>query len=134
MTGSASSTPECSSERVSNVRPAPRGTLEQMWLLAEPVSFQPVHLGARPIDVTEPRRNQNEARIMLCYSCAEQGIDQPAVALCRHCTAGLCMDHLRETSAHFTSNSLLASCHHDTWDVMELPTVADTNRCAEVDT
>lgn len=105
-----------------------------MWVLAEPVSFQPVCLRARPIDVADPRRNQNGARIMLCYSCAEQGIDQPAVALCRHCTAGLCMDHLRETAAHFTSNSLLASCPHDTWDVMELPTVADTNRRVDVET
>lgn len=43
------------------------------------------------------------------------------------------MHHLRETSAHFTPNSLLASCQHDTWDVMELPTVADTNRRAHVE-
>lgn len=61
---------------------------------------------------------------MLCYSCAEQGIERPAVALCRTCTAGLCMDHLRETAAHlehFASGRVSPLCHHDTWTVMEQP-------------
>ncbi len=70
---------------------------------------------------------------MLCYSCAEQGIHQPAVALCRHCTAGLCMDHLHETAAHLASNRLLADCHHGTWAVMELPKVTDDNLRAQID-
>jgi hypothetical protein len=61
---------------------------------------------------------------MLCYSCAEQGIHQPAVAVCRSCYAGLCMDHLRETAAHFASDQMLAHCHHDTWDVTEHPSEA----------
>lgn len=52
---------------------------------------------------------------MLCYSCAEQGIDRPAVALCRSCSAGLCMDHLRETASRFASSHMLDTCHHDTW-------------------
>ena len=44
---------------------------------------------------------------MLCYSCAEQGVHQTAIALCRSCYAGLCMDHLRETAAHFASDAML---------------------------
>ncbi len=58
---------------------------------------------------------------MLCYSCAEQGIQQPAVALCRSCSAGLCLEHLRETAAHFGSDNILAGCHHDTWTVPNHP-------------
>jgi len=79
--------------------------------------------------------NQKGTQIMLCYSCAEQGIHQPAVALCRHCTAGLCMDHLREAAAHFASDpSMLSTCHHDTWDVMKHPPVTENNNpCARVD-
>ena len=52
---------------------------------------------------------------MLCYPCAERGLDQPAVALCRSCNAGLCLDHLRATAAHFASSHMLDTCHHDTW-------------------
>ena len=54
---------------------------------------------------------------MLCYSWAEQGVDRPAIALCRSCFAGLCMDHLRETASHFTSGHVSGQCHHDTWSV-----------------
>jgi hypothetical protein len=56
-----------------------------------------------------------------CYPCAEQGANQPAVALCRSCHAGLCLKHLRETAekfagdAHLASGSMSAACHHDTW-------------------
>ena len=56
---------------------------------------------------------------MLCYVCAEQGTDQPAVALCRSCNAGLCLVHLRATAAHFASSHMLDDCHHDTWTVTE---------------
>lgn len=58
---------------------------------------------------------------MLCYSCAEQEVEEPAVALCRGCNAGLCMDHLRETAAHFSSDSMLATCHHVTWTASKHP-------------
>ena len=54
---------------------------------------------------------------MLCYVCAEQGTDQPAVALCRSCNAGLCLTHLRATAEHFASSHMLDDCHHDTWTV-----------------
>jgi hypothetical protein len=53
---------------------------------------------------------------MQCYCCAEKGIERTAVALCRSCSAGLCVDHLRETASRFESN-VLDSCHHDTWAV-----------------
>ena len=52
---------------------------------------------------------------MLCYPCAERGTDQPAVALCRSCNAGLCLEHLRATATHFASSHILDTCQHDTW-------------------
>jgi hypothetical protein len=58
---------------------------------------------------------------MLCHSCAEQGVDRPAVALCRSCSAGLCMEHLRETASRFASSHILDSCHHDTWIATKRP-------------
>jgi hypothetical protein len=58
---------------------------------------------------------------MQCYCCAEQGIEQPAVALCRSCSAGLCLDHLRETATRFESATILDSCHHDTWAATRQP-------------
>ena len=58
---------------------------------------------------------------MFCYPCAERGTEEPAVALCRSCNAGLCLDHLRATAAHLASSHILDSCHHDTWMVTELP-------------
>jgi hypothetical protein len=61
---------------------------------------------------------------MLCYPCAEQGTDQPAVALCRGCNAGLCLDHLRATAAHLASSHILDTCQHDTWTITEPPSGA----------
>ena len=58
---------------------------------------------------------------MYCYPCAEQGVNHPAVALCRSCDAGLCLEHLRETAekfaadAHLASGSMSDTCNHDTW-------------------
>ena len=46
---------------------------------------------------------------MLCYPCAERGIDQPAVALGRSCNAGMCLEHLRATAAHFASSHMLVA-------------------------
>jgi hypothetical protein len=53
---------------------------------------------------------------MLCYPCATRGVERPAVALCRSCSTGLCLEHLRETAARLAPNPL-AGCHHDTWHV-----------------
>jgi hypothetical protein len=58
---------------------------------------------------------------MLCYACAEGGIERPAVALCRSCNAGLCLVHLRETAAHFASSHMLDTCKHDTWTATASP-------------
>jgi hypothetical protein len=63
--------------------------------------------------------------VMLCYSCFEQGTERPAVALCRSCDAGLCLDHLRATAAHFATSHMLDSCHHDTWTATEHAPHAD---------
>jgi hypothetical protein len=52
---------------------------------------------------------------MSCYVGAEHGVEQPAVALCRTCSAGLCLEHLRQTAARLQSDGLLTSRHHDTW-------------------
>jgi hypothetical protein len=52
---------------------------------------------------------------MRCYECAKQGADAPAVALCKGCSAGLCLTHLRETVMVFQSGAIRVSCHHDTW-------------------
>lgn len=56
---------------------------------------------------------------MLCYSCALDGHEHPAVALCRSCTAGLCLEHLHETASRFAASRILESCHHDTWAAPE---------------
>ena len=58
---------------------------------------------------------------MYCYPCVERGIDKPAVALCRSCSAGLCVDHLRATAAPFASSHMLDSCQHDTWTLTGPP-------------
>jgi hypothetical protein len=52
---------------------------------------------------------------MHCYVCAEQEVARPAVAICRDCSAGLCLEHLRETAARFAAGRMFESCHHDTW-------------------
>jgi hypothetical protein len=62
---------------------------------------------------------------MVCYPCAEMGIERPAVALCRTCNAGLCLVHLRATAAHFASSHMLDACKHDTWTVTAGPGRAD---------
>ena len=58
---------------------------------------------------------------MLCYCCAEEGTDRPAVALCRSCNAGLCLTHLRMTTASLAFSPMLASCRHDTWIATDRP-------------
>jgi Uncharacterized protein conserved in archaea (DUF2180) len=70
---------------------------------------------------TSLSRNTERTPIMLCYPCAEQGTDKPAVALCRSCNAGLCLDHVRVTAAHLASSHILDTCQRDTWIVTEPP-------------
>jgi hypothetical protein len=57
---------------------------------------------------------------MLCYPCATRGVERPAVATCRSCSAGLCLEHLRETAAWLAPNPLSA-CRHDTWGALSSP-------------
>lgn len=52
---------------------------------------------------------------MNCYSCAQQGVTRPAVAICRNCCAGLCLDHLHETAIRLAASEIPSTCDHDTW-------------------
>jgi hypothetical protein len=67
---------------------------------------------------------------MYCYVCTKHGVDRPAVALCRSCSAGLCVEHLRETAARFESDNILAACHHDTWRATDTISTSKTARAA----
>jgi hypothetical protein len=51
---------------------------------------------------------------MLCYICTRRGIDRPAVTICKSCSAGLCLEHLRETAVRLAPNPV-SGCRHDTW-------------------
>lgn len=52
---------------------------------------------------------------MNCYECAKTGAAIPAVALCLHCNAGLCLEHLRDAAAEPTRGGTHIGCAHDTW-------------------
>lgn len=52
---------------------------------------------------------------MNCYECAKEGSDRPAVATCRSCSAGLCLEHLRATAAQLSTGAIRIACAHDTW-------------------
>lgn len=52
---------------------------------------------------------------MDCYECAKGGIERHAVALCRSCGAGLCMDHLEQTASYLATGAIRAACAHRTW-------------------
>jgi hypothetical protein len=48
---------------------------------------------------------------MNCYVCASGQRQAPAVAVCRHCFVGLCIDHLAE-SRGFTAGGMSTACAH----------------------
>ena len=48
---------------------------------------------------------------MECYECAIRGEAIAAVATCRHCGVGLCLDHLAEAQRHRPGNAF--GCPHD---------------------
>lgn len=52
---------------------------------------------------------------MNCYVCAKEARGVPAVALCKHCNAGLCLEHLRATVARRGPGGTFLDCGHDTW-------------------
>ena len=44
---------------------------------------------------------------MNCYDCARESVNNPAVAVCNVCSAGLCRKHLIETDRAITVTRLL---------------------------
>lgn len=48
---------------------------------------------------------------MNCFECAKVTDVVPAVALCRHCGVGLCLDHLIEASGYSVGGTTFA-CQH----------------------
>ncbi|HXP20847.1 MAG TPA: DUF2180 family protein [Streptosporangiaceae bacterium] len=53
---------------------------------------------------------------MNCLSCARTGAERTAVALCPHCSAGLCLDHVRRAADAAAPGGMLVACGHRTWD------------------
>jgi hypothetical protein len=62
---------------------------------------------------------------MDCYECAKRADNVAAVAVCRGCGAGLCMDHLHE-EANRTVGGMNVSCEHDTWRPSEAGATASS--------
>lgn len=56
---------------------------------------------------------------MICYVCATRDTREEAVALCKHCNAGLCLDHLRETAAGPHAGGVSLGCGHGTWSARQ---------------
>jgi hypothetical protein len=50
---------------------------------------------------------------MNCYECAKTGQTAPAVSICRHCGAGLCLAHTQEAARYRVGGTVFA-CPHDT--------------------
>ncbi len=64
---------------------------------------------------------------MDCYECAKRDDHIAAVALCRGCGAGLCMDHLHEEATR-TVGGMNVSCEHDTWSPAEAGAAAASGK------
>ena len=52
---------------------------------------------------------------MNCYVCATRGQTVPAVASCKKCAAGLCLEHVREAALDHPAGGTIFACSHDTW-------------------
>jgi hypothetical protein len=52
---------------------------------------------------------------MQCHECAVEGVKQEAVALCKLCSAGLCLGHLQEAANYFGAGGTRLACPHTTW-------------------
>jgi hypothetical protein len=86
-----------------------------------PAPSSPSVSGSLPVDAaaltaahTQAERHDHWEETMLCYPCATRGVERPAVGICRSCSAGLCLEHLREAAGSLAPNSL-SGCRHDTW-------------------
>jgi uncharacterized protein DUF2180 len=53
---------------------------------------------------------------MDCYVCATEGIERHAVALCRSCGAGLCMEHQQQTASYLATGAIRPACSHGIWN------------------
>lgn len=49
---------------------------------------------------------------MDCFECARNGQAAPAVSVCRHCGAGLCLEHTYEAAEYRVGGTVLG-CPHD---------------------
>lgn len=49
---------------------------------------------------------------MNCYECALRGESVAAVATCRHCGVGMCLEHLRKAQSYRVGGTLWG-CPHD---------------------
>src|SRR4051812_1066389 len=76
-------------------------------------SWGPVRIGdrrqARDASVMAERTTTPEEITMRCYECAKLGTAEPAVAVCRSCSAGLCLTHLRETANFMATGAIRPS-------------------------
>jgi hypothetical protein len=52
---------------------------------------------------------------MQCHECAIEGVKQEAFALCKICSAGLCLGHLQEAANYFEAGGTSLACPHTTW-------------------
>jgi hypothetical protein len=48
---------------------------------------------------------------MNCFECAKANDVVPAVGLCRHCSVGLCLDHLIEASEYRVAGTVFGCPH-----------------------
>jgi hypothetical protein len=60
---------------------------------------------------------------MRCFVCAQSGTDAHAVAICPHCGAGLCMEHVADAARDLGPGGMRLSCPHETWDAVRHQTV-----------
>lgn len=58
---------------------------------------------------------------MHCYECAKADQVEEAVGVCRSCSAGLCLMHLRETARYFGGGAIRIACDHDTFTAVLAP-------------
>ena len=53
---------------------------------------------------------------MNCLVCARAGNEHSAVAICPHCSAGLCLGHVTEAAWDPGPGGMRLTCGHRTWD------------------